>query len=1163
MLVAGIAATLVAPLTVASAQSGSTVAGGFVESAANDGSVEGSVTATLSGAGEFAAIDSDCQFDGSDVVSGRDANNSDVVSNGSLAFECDLDSDKSQLTITLGGKADTHDADVTFTMELAASAFSTTGTSKAPPSAQFSKSGLKIDFHPNPSLTIASTLEEAGTTNDGSVTGSVVATLTGGTFVTGLVSKDLVSVTNIPSGLTLNDPAVNGARTEVTVTFSGKASAHADSSDVDDLTIEFEDGAFADGGAKYVNRKSKNDLTIDFKDNLTISGDFTEDVSAADNGSFAATSKVTAVLAAGTFVAKVDDEVQGVSASNVPKGLTAKFDLDNAATTVTMTLIGMAEKHEPSDDVSDLTIEFTDAAFTSTTAVPSTAAEKKKADLKISFGPKLVIASTLEETSTDAGAVSGNVTATLGQIAGGNDLRFVSDVFTNGSLKVSNVPLGMGWAAEGNGLTQNDTVLTIKLTGTADKHDDDVNNLSVSFTADAFTTGTAAKIGAPGKTANNNLPINFIPKLTIAPVAGGFVESAANDGSVEGSVTATLSGAGEFAAIDSDCQFDGSDVVSGRDANNSDVVSNGSLAFECDLDSDKSQLTITLGGKADTHDADVTFTMELAASAFSTTGTSKAPPSAQFSKSGLKIDFHPNPSLTIASTLEEAGTTNDGSVTGSVVATLTGGTFVTGLVSKDLVSVTNIPSGLTLNDPAVNGARTEVTVTFSGKASAHADSSDVDDLTIEFEDGAFADGGAKYVNRKSKNDLTIDFKDNLTISGDFTEDVSAADNGSFAATSKVTAVLAAGTFVAKVDDEVQGVSASNVPKGLTAKFDLDNAATTVTMTLIGMAEKHEPSDDVSDLTIEFTDAAFTSTTAVPSTAAEKKKADLKISFGPKLVIASTLEETSTDAGAVSGNVTATLGQIAGGNDLRFVSDVFTNGSLKVSNVPLGMGWAAEGNGLTQNDTVLTIKLTGTADKHDDDVNNLSVSFTADAFTTGTAAKIGAPGKTANNNLPINFIPKLTITLVPPPPAPTPDPAPAPAPAPAPYQPPYQPPAPTTPSTPDPTPDPTPTPTPTPGFTLADIELRDALIAAQEALLNVYRCMFDIDTEMVPGGCADGQPVQEPSGPGQFEGTPTLADIQLRDTLVASQEALLNVYRCMFGIDTEIVPGGCDDDGDDT
>ena len=37
-------------------------------------------------------------------------------------------------------------------------------------------------------------------------------------------------------------------------------------------------------------------------------------------------------------------------------------------------------------------------------------------------------------------------------------------------------------------------------------------------------------------------------------------------------------------------------------------------------------------------------------------------------------------------------------------------------------------------------------------------------------------------------------------------------------------------------------------------------------------------------------------------------------------------------------------------------------------------------------------------------------------------------------------------------------------------------------------------------TAREIAIRDQLIQEQEALLNTYRCMFDIDTEVVPGGC---------------------------------------------------------------
>ena len=93
---------------------------------------------------------------------------------------------------------------------------------------------------------------------------------------------------------------------------------------------------------------------------------------------------------------------------------------------------------------------------------------------------------------------------------------------------------------------------------------------------------------------------------------------------------------------------------------------------------------------------------------------------------------------------------------------------------------------------------------------------------------------------------------------------------------------------------------------------------------------------------------------------------------------------------------------------------------------------------------------------------------------------------------------------------------------------------------------------------SDVELRDQLIASQESLLNVYRCMFSIDTQIVPGGCFDGQPSMGPVEAKLFQGTPTQGELITRDALITAQESLLNVYRCMFSIDTQIVPGGCVD-----
>lgn len=93
-------------------------------------------------------------------------------------------------------------------------------------------------------------------------------------------------------------------------------------------------------------------------------------------------------------------------------------------------------------------------------------------------------------------------------------------------------------------------------------------------------------------------------------------------------------------------------------------------------------------------------------------------------------------------------------------------------------------------------------------------------------------------------------------------------------------------------------------------------------------------------------------------------------------------------------------------------------------------------------------------------------------------------------------------------------------------------------------------------TQQDIAERDGLVSAQEALLNVYRCRFGIDTIAVPGGCADDAPAlaAEPQTP--FSGTPTWAEIAQRDQLILAQESLLNTYRCRFGIDARVVPGGC-------
>ena len=78
----------------------------------------------------------------------------------------------------------------------------------------------------------------------------------------------------------------------------------------------------------------------------------------------------------------------------------------------------------------------------------------------------------------------------------------------------------------------------------------------------------------------------------------------------------------------------------------------------------------------------------------------------------------------------------------------------------------------------------------------------------------------------------------------------------------------------------------------------------------------------------------------------------------------------------------------------------------------------------------------------------------------------------------------------------------------------------------------------------DIAVRDGLIAAQENLLNSYRCLFGVDVAIVPGGCPNPDVVS----PGSAPESPTQQDVDVRDRLIINQEALLNVYRCRFDVD---------------
>ena len=65
-----------------------------------------------------------------------------------------------------------------------------------------SKSDIGIDFEDPSSIAYSGSFTEVAA-NDGSVTGSVTATITGDTFASNVVSGNHVTVSNVPAGLTV------------------------------------------------------------------------------------------------------------------------------------------------------------------------------------------------------------------------------------------------------------------------------------------------------------------------------------------------------------------------------------------------------------------------------------------------------------------------------------------------------------------------------------------------------------------------------------------------------------------------------------------------------------------------------------------------------------------------------------------------------------------------------------------------------------------------------------------------------------------------------------------------------------------------------------------------------------------------------------------------
>lgn len=143
---------------------------------------------------------------------------------------------------------------------------------------------------------------------DGSVAGVVSITLAGDTF-TGTNGDDLatagvVTVGNVPAGLTAVVTRTSGTTAELT--FTGAAASHANANDAANLTVTFANGAFASGNASAVTGSAATGFAINFADAGTPGTvqTFTPNAGTTEGSSDAS----TALALDGNWMVVADDE---------------------------------------------------------------------------------------------------------------------------------------------------------------------------------------------------------------------------------------------------------------------------------------------------------------------------------------------------------------------------------------------------------------------------------------------------------------------------------------------------------------------------------------------------------------------------------------------------------------------------------------------------------------------------------------------------------------------------------------------------------------------------------------------------------------------------------------------------------------------------------------
>jgi|GEM_PF-3250929 len=417
-------------------------------------------------------------------------------------------------------------------------------------------------------------------------------------------------------------------------------------------------------------------------------------------------------------------------------------------------------------------------------------------------------------------------------------------------------------------------------------------------------------------------------------------------------------------------------------------------------------------------------------------GTTGADTGAAFTDVSATISSPPGEISYNKTTFTESGN-DDGSITTTATLTLSGDTF-TGSNNDDWSSlVSNVPAGLTA--VLTRTGDTTASLSFTGNATAHANADDIANLTVTFSDGYFTDSTASNITNAVKNDLSIDFISVISYNNTtFTE--SSNDDGSIDTTATIT--LSGDTFTGADNDDWSSI-VTHVPAGLTAVLTR-TGDTSANLSFTGNAGSHVDADDISNLTVTFTNGYFTGDDAAAITNAVKS--NLVIDFNdptPEIDIKGNHVSIADDDTTPDTSDFTDFGNAYINNtlDKEFTIENTGSDNLALTAVPLV---SLSGDDADQ----FSVQVQPTSPISVNGSSTFTIRFKPTATGTKTAT-VTIENSDADEST-YNFAIQATGENEPaPPPPPTPTPTSTPTPTPTPT------------STPTPTPTPIPTGTPTP------------------------------------------------------------------------------------------------------